>query len=203
MTSKTPKTVAVSQRVDVVENRDERRDAIDQRLSEFIISAGYLPVPVPNKLVQITDTLPRWLNATGITHIVLSGGNNVGDTPERDATESALLDYAKDQGLPVLGVCRGMQMMAVWAGGALTPIEGHVRTHHSVSGIISGEVNHYHDYSLKDCPQNFEITAKSDDGVIEAIRHTELPWQGWMWHPERETKFSASDIQRLASLFGD
>jgi putative glutamine amidotransferase len=42
----------------------------------------------------------------------------------------------------------------------------------------------------------------SQDGEIEAIEHTTLPWQGWMWHPEREAEFAASDQIRFKSLLG-
>lgn len=49
---------------------------------------------------------------------LLSGGNDIGKIDERDKTERRLLDYASDRALPALGLCRGMQMMALWAGGA-------------------------------------------------------------------------------------
>lgn len=203
------KKVAVSQRVDIWADRDERRDALDQRLCLWLIEAGYLPVPVPNGLaLQATESdivggmdLEDWLLAVQPDAILLSGGNDVGAVAERDHTERCLLAYAQTRVLPLLGVCRGMQMMAVWAGCALKPVQQHVRTRHRLRGKLTGEVNSYHNYALADCPADFDVWACAEDGEIEAIRHHTLPWEGWMWHPERENPFQHQDRQRLRALF--
>jgi putative glutamine amidotransferase len=194
------KVVAVSQRVDVFPERGESRDALDQWLIDFLLASGYLPVPVPNAL---QDELPTWLSAVAPQAIVLSGGNDIGQCSARDLTESRLLDHALTQGLPVLGICRGMQMIAHWSGGELKPVSGHVRTRHQLSGRVVAEVNSYHGLALDGCPAGFEVQARSEDGEIEAIRHSARPWEGWMWHPERETVFAAHDVDRLKQLFGE
>ena len=93
-------------------------------------------------------------------------------------------------------------MMARRAGIALCPVLGHVKSRHRLTGEIAGEVNSYHGFSLATCPSDFEVLARSEDDEIEAIGHQFLPWEGWMWHPEREENFSASDIQRIKVLFG-
>ena len=193
--------VAVSQRVDVYPDRNERRDALDQRLCLWLVAAGYVPVPVPNGLGL--EGLRPWLGVVQPDAILLSGGNDVGEMIERDRTERQLLDYAQDGSLPVLGICRGMQMMGVWAGGALKPVHGHTRTRHELSGELVGEVNSFHNYSLDACPAGFSVTATAEDGCIEAIRNERLVWEGWMWHPEREADFQPRDIQRLRMLFGE
>lgn len=192
------KPVAVSQRVDQFPERNETRDALDQRLAVFLAICGYVPVPVPNAL---GGAIRDWLTVVRPATVVLSGGNNVGQCAERDDTEYALLTYAKERHIPVLGLCRGMQMMAHWAGAGLHPVQRHVGTRHRLSGEVSGEVNSYHGFALATCPTGFEVLAHSEDGEIEAIRHQSLPWEGWMWHPERERNFSEHDIQRLKALF--
>lgn len=204
--------VAVSQRVDVWADRGERRDALDQRLCQWLMAAGCMPMPVPNTLSAPLITphgeeqpgLQNWLFAIKPDAVLLSGGNDIGEAPERDNTERRLLAYAKELALPALGICRGMQMMAVWAGGSLAPVNGHVRTRHRLRAANPGEwpdeVNSFHNFALAECPDGFVVTARAEDGTIEAMRHTTLPWEGWMWHPEREPQFNPADTMRLRAL---
>ncbi len=202
------KVIAVSQRVDFFADRDERRDAIDQRLIEFLLMIGVFPIPVPNSLDQHeiskadqSSLVFQWLDRMGVQGVVLSGGNDIGSCGERDRTEINLLKYASDKHLPLLGICRGMQMIATWAGVGLKKVDGHIRTNHLLIGDMQGTVNSFHAFSIATCPQGFEILALSDDGEIEAIKHRLLPWEGWMWHPEREKLISSRDMQRARQLF--
>lgn len=193
------KLVAVSQRVEVWPDRGEIRDALDQRLLTFLRVCEYLPVPVPNGLHSDLD---NWLEIVTPAAVLLSGGNNIGECSQRDSTERTLLDYSRENLIPVLGICRGMQMISQWAGSGLREVAGHVRTRHKLTGEISAEVNSYHSFAISTCPEGFDVLARSDDGEIEAIRHRSLPWEGWMWHPEREEIFASGDLRRLRTLFG-
>lgn len=193
--------VAVSQRSDRIAARDECRDALDQRLVDWLLEVGALAYPVPNGL-HLQRELQSWLESLLPDAIVLSGGNDLGESPMRDATEASLLDYAAASHTPLLGICRGMQMIAKWTGVDLHTVHGHVCTRHHLVGEISGEVNSYHGFSLTTCPVDFDVLARCEDGEIEAIRHQLLPWEGWMWHPEREENFAKRDIQRIKVLFG-
>lgn len=197
--------VVVSQRVDLYPDRQETRDAIDQRLVKWLVQAGCLPIAMPNTLLTLdaesgSSHFDLWVSKQKPFAIVLSGGNNIGEFPDRDRTEVKLLEYAYNARLPVLGICRGMQMMAVWAGAQLKEVSGHVRTRHRLTGAWTENVNSYHRSALMSCPEEFNITATSEDGEIEAIKHTVLPWEGWMWHPEREPELSSSDQLRFKSL---
>lgn len=204
------KIVAVSQRVDVLAERAERRDALDQQLVQWLAQAGLLAVPVPNALgassgdrETTAQKLDAWLTAIRPQAIVLSGGNDIGEAPERDATEWQLLDWAQAKYMPVLAICRGMQMMGIWAGAELKPVDGHVRTRHPLhnsAGESLGTVNSYHRFALAEAPAGFVALAHAADGTLEAMRHARLPWLAWMWHPERELPFDKMHLDELNHL---
>jgi putative glutamine amidotransferase len=206
------KVVGITQRVDKVESYDEYRDALDQRLIDWVAQSGFVPVPIPNSLIDIDSSdkhqpnIDDWLSAVKIDAILLSGGNDIGNIKQRDLTEEYLLSWAEKNRKPVLGICRGMQMMGVYASGKLIKVEGHVKTRHKLQ-VIGGNkksfpdfVNSYHNKALYKCPSVFEVLAESEDGCIEVIKHKELPWEGWMWHPERENPFSNIDQIRFKRL---
>lgn len=207
--------VGITQRIDKVNDYDEWRDSVDQRLVEWVIYAGFIPVPVPNNLVNASSEsgahplLEQWLKSINIHALLLSGGNDIGLAAQRDVTEKFLLKWAEKHNKPVLGICRGMQMMGIHVGGKLIKVSGHVNTRHKLQfdkGSIFKtveSVNSYHNYALEACPDVFSVLAKSDDGNIEAIRHRELPWEAWMWHPERESRFLTSQIERFKRLINN
>lgn len=200
------RVVAVSQRVDRVPDRNETRDALDQALVQWLAAADCMAVPVPNTLSIGGGevTLAGWLDAIRPSMIVLSGGNDIGAFPQRDATETCLLDWAARGRKPVLGICRGMQMMGIYDGGVLVPVTGHVRVYHDLGdrGSPPGwpcRINSYHDFALAESPPSYNVLARATDGMIEAMRHVDLPWEGWMWHPERDP-VRRQDIERFLNL---
>lgn len=203
---KTRSIIAISQRVDRLSERSETRDALDQRLIRWTDALDLLALPVPNTLGK---DLLQWLEVMNPTFVLLSGGNDIGESPERDRTEIELLEYATQVRMPVLGLCRGMQMMVHFAGGASVSVEGHVATRHRLLRnplIVPGlpaEVNSFHNLGFATCPHEYQVLATASDGTIEAIRHRTLPWEGWMWHPERETPFGTEDLGRARSLFSE
>ena len=204
--------IAISQRIDKIDEYNEFRDSIDQRMVDWIIESGFKPILVPNSLIKINKpldkqkTLKNWIEDCNISGIVLSGGNNIGDMPKRDLTESFLLSWAEKNNIPVLGICRGMQMMGIYDNGSLKKVDGHTNTFHNIvfkeNFEFPNKVNSYHDFSLSSCPKSFKIIAHSEDGNIEAILHKDLSWEGWMWHPERDEEFSELNKERLKKVMG-
>ena len=92
-------------------------------------------------------------------------------------------------------------MIAKYLGVSLQESKNHSAVRHEISGVINRQVNSYHNFIIESCPNNFSILARSNEGYIEAIKHNKLPWEGWMWHPERESIFHQNDLERLRSLF--
>jgi N5-(cytidine 5'-diphosphoramidyl)-L-glutamine hydrolase len=170
--------------------------------SKFLLECGLVPVPVPNSVdaaLQICDQMDG---------IVLTGGNDLsaygGDAPERDATETALLDLAERRDLPVLGVCRGMQMILHRFGGRLHRVEGHVRPRQRIwiEGC-SAEVNSFHNFGATVASAPLISWAVADDGVIKAIKHEHRRMIGVMWHPERLEPFRGEDVALFARVFAE
>ncbi|MDP7067413.1 MAG: gamma-glutamyl-gamma-aminobutyrate hydrolase family protein [Acidimicrobiales bacterium] len=197
--------IAVTQRTEVVGAHDECRDTLDQRLTGWLGNCGFLASPIPNYFategVDGLDPLRLWVERVSPDGLLLSGGDDLGADPYRDMLEHALLEVAEGTGLPVLGLCRGLQVMATWAGASLIEVTGHAGVRHQISGQWVGEVNSFHNFGVDEVPVGFEVTARADDGVIEGLRHRELAWEGWMWHPERDAACSMADATRLRSLF--
>ncbi|MGC9538001.1 gamma-glutamyl-gamma-aminobutyrate hydrolase family protein [Streptomyces sp. UG1] len=120
---------------------------------------------------------------------------------ERDAWELALIDAALAAGLPLLGICRGMQLLNVALGGTLTQhIDGHAEVvgvfgSHAVKpvpgslydGLVPEEtsVPTYHHQAVDRLGEGLVASAYAADGTVEAL---ELPSGGWVlgvqWHPE-------------------
>lgn len=203
------KIIGITQRIDLIPEREEARDTVDQRLVSFIQSTGNTPVQIPNALDKAENSnaeepknLEIWLETIRPQGFVFSGGQNIGENPVRDQTERLLLSYAFSKNLPVLGICRGMQMIALHAGIGLHHVKNHVAKRHQIHGIINGTVNSFHEFAIDACPPDFEVIARGEDDEIEAIAATGMRCEAWMWHPEREQKFSQRDINRAASLFG-
>lgn len=194
------KAVAVTQRVVVDPPYGTRRDCLDQVWPKFLLGCGLVPIPIPNSVDAALEICEK------VDGIILTGGNDLaaygGDAPDRDETEAAILDLAERRGLPVLGVCRGMQMIQHRFGNRLQPVHGHVAPQQRIS--IDGkrvEVNSYHNLGATEVYPPLTTWAIADDGVIKAIRHADRPMIGVMWHPERLDPFAAGDIALFSRFF--
>ncbi len=206
--------VAISQRVDVAAKGAERRDCLDQRWSPIFASLGMVAIPIPNLAADAAG----YLQAIGAVALVLSGGNDLAQAPgarsaapERDAVERAAFEYCVARGLPVLGVCRGMQAINMFLGGGLEPTSGHAGTRHSIRTIGGNpfgwpeefDVNSYHDYRIPAAmlAAALEPLALASDESVEAFRHRSARCVGIMWHPERESALERRDAELIGRLF--
>lgn len=196
------KLLAVSQRVDVCDSRNERRDALDQNWHLLLQQAGFMALLLPNQPDIAVELLQRF-QPTGL---LLTGGNSLnscgGNAPERELSELAALRWALDHQHPVLGVCRGMQLLQAYFGQTFTKVHNHVCK--ELPAVVDGSprlINSYHEFGTFDHTSQWQCFAQAQDGVIKGIRHQSLPWTGIMWHPERVSPFHPADIQLFNKVF--
>jgi putative glutamine amidotransferase len=189
-------------------------DLLHATYARSVEAAGGVAVLLPPQNVGAVEVVTR------LDAVVIAGGADVDPArygasphprtqiwrPDRDAWEWALLDAADAAGRPVLGICRGMQLMAVRAGGHLEQhlpdVVGHsehspapgafgwtpIRTTPGslVRRLIGEEsqVNCAHHQAVVAHP-GFEVTARAADGTAEAIEDPERGfWLAVQWHPE-------------------
>ncbi len=128
---------------------------------------------------------------------------------DRDAWEEALLRAAIERGLPFLGICRGAQMLNVVLGGTLhqhlpeligsdryqlgggefSTVGVRVEPDSAVGAMIGADevsVEVYHHQAIDRVADGLQVTARSDDGVVEAVELQGVPFGvGVQWHPEQ------------------
>lgn len=195
------KCVGLTMRVEKLPNIAERRDCIDQRWYNFLDACNLQPILIPNSESFVAE---KYLNK--LSGIILTGGNSLshlgGDAPERDKAENKIIEHSIEKKLPLIGVCRGMQVLQNYYGVSMEKVDGHVRTRHNLS--FKGKqinVNSFHNYGATETTDFLEILAICSDGVVEAVQHKEHPFMGIMWHPEREKSFSNFDIHLFRECF--
>ena len=194
------KKITITQRVQVIADIGERRDALSQEWAELADACGFLPVLLPNR----PDTARQLVQALEVDGIILSGGNSLtrygGDAPERDETEHFLVDHAERRRIPLLGVCRGMQLLLDHYQTPLQLVENHVRVQHRLDN--GDTVNSFHGFGAVSCAAPLAVTCRSLDGVVEGVQHMDCPWiRGVMWHPERYHPMRQQDIAMIKELF--
>jgi putative glutamine amidotransferase len=145
--------------------------------------------------VNITPQMPRD-SLDGLSGLVLSGGSDLGTHPERDSLEQILIDDALRRGLPVFGICRGLQLLNVHLGGSLFEDIPNHRAPHGVAiapgsrlsgmvGALSCAVNSRHHQAIDRLASGLVVTARSADGIVEAVEDPTRPFVfAVQWHPE-------------------
>lgn len=194
--------IAISQRVVIHSETKERRDALDQNWIQLLDDCNLLPILISNREKTAMDLLA----AVPISGILLTGGNDLirygGDASERDHTERRLLSYACKKNIPLLGVCRGMQVIQNYFGVELEKVRGHIQKKQTI--FIKDqqrEVNSYHNWGTSSNRSPLKIWARAEDGIVKAIRHEEKSIMGIMWHPERMIPFHSEDINMINNFF--
>ena len=210
--------VGISQRVVQEDLGAERRDVLDQAWLLYMNECGFDILPIPNRH---SDPV-TYLKKLGVSALILSGGGNISNelmtydgqktkvaldlfdiAPERDILEHKLLQESLKNGWPVIGVCRGMQVINLFHGGKIEQLNGHSGTHHSLSipstkdgaNMFDTYVNSYHDLGvpIHGLGNGLKEIALSGS-YVEAFVHNRYLHAGIMWHPERNNSWSKKDI---------
>lgn len=187
---------------------------------DSVVAAGGIPVIIPpyEDISAIDSLLNR------IDGLLLSGGADIdpsylGEEPlegisvntKRDFPEIVTVIMAAEKRVPILGICRGIQMLAAALGGTLyqdiyaqhdKPCIGHSQqtarheTSHRVTiaegtllrtlmGVEQLDVNSFHHQAVRSVPSGFRISAQAPDGIIEAMESVNFrSILGVQWHPE-------------------
>ena len=205
--------IGLSMRVVTAEDYAERRDAISQEWSQLLESWDAIPVLLPNTFSNIGALLEM------VDLVILTGGNDVSVDPQgipihesddaskaRDLQEYRVIDLCIARGVPLIGVCRGMQLINYHFGGLLETVDKqmHVASNHNIkfeksrfdaflNGISS--VNSFHKFGITEetLGSGLQVLATSEDHMIEAFTHNLHPVVGIMWHPERNEVFTDMD----------
>jgi putative glutamine amidotransferase len=200
---------------------NEPADLLPATYADVIVAAGGVPMLLPPASVVGALELAAESVLEGLHGLVLSGGADVDparyDAPrdaqtgparsDRDAWEIALVAAALRRDLPLLGVCRGMQVLAVVLGGTLVQhlpdvvsndshsptvgVHGRHEVHLADGSRIAGwlgartDVATYHHQAVDRLPEAVEANGWADDGTVEAFEVCAATWAiGVQWHPE-------------------
>lgn len=202
--------------------------------TQAIQRAGGLPIVLPLHITDIDAVLAM------VDGLVFSGGGDIEPSlfhqdkhdltdyidEERDSFEITLMQRAFEQDVPILAICRGIQVMNVGLGGDLIqdiPSQTTSEKEHAQRAVGAGEhdifqtamvddgdnpltralgtgvidINSFHHQALGTVPNVLEVVAKGDDGIIEAVYAPERSYAiGTQWHPERLAERHA-EHQRL------
>jgi len=220
----------------------------DIGMPRVVLEAGYL------KAVRVAGGLPLVLSSLDdeetrerllglAAGLLLTGGEDVDParygqapdgartvSPERDAMELALLERAFDSRMPILAICRGIQILNVALGGTLyqdlftqrgqeidhdryREFDGHIHSVRTGEPLFLADVfeaeefvqNSAHHQGIRELSPQLEAVAWAPDGLVEAVEYRAVgaAWTcGVQWHPERKIEESTGTNLRLFRVFG-
>ena len=192
--------VGITQRITTEDEYGEIRDTLSHDWLNYFrkILPDVILVPIPN-----IDLREVWLREMQLEALILSNGNDIGEYLLRDEAEKIAIDYAIKESIPIIGFCRGFQLLNKFLGGNVS-LElvnnigvNHVSVEHQVCienqvfldllGKDHFMVNSFHGHGVisTGLSSSLEIFAISDSQIVEGFIHKSLPILGIQWHPER------------------
>jgi len=185
---------------------------------EAVRIVGGIPILLPPGQPDLAATILEQVDG-----LIFSGGGDIDPAAyngsphptiynldsERDYSELALAQLVLGTDIPVLGICRGLEVLVVATGGSLIPHlpdefgeavvhradQLHYAEHNvqispesrlaSIVGTTETKVMSKHHQAARIVPLEWRVTARAADGVIEALEHEQHPWAiALQWHPE-------------------
>lgn len=182
------KIIGITQRVHFYKPYNEIWECLDVRLGKFIADLGFISTQISFENINKIDEILEICDG-----IILSGGNDIGAFEMRDKFEYELLDSAIKRNKKVLGICRGMQIIATHFGVKLTDSAHKIRDIYSLCGALNYKVRCFHKYCVDSAEilqkNGFKILAtsrvkNSATSEVEAFCRENI--LAISWHPERE-----------------
>lgn len=215
-------------RIGISANRKDGQTCLAETYIQSVIQAGGAPVVIP----ATTDLRVLTAVVQDLDGILMSGGGDinplfVGEEPLpalqdvdtlRDRYDLLLIRLASNRQIPLMGICRGHQMLNAVFGGTLyqdiysqadTDVIKHSQkmareeashTVHLEDGCVIA-VNSFHHQAVKDVAPEFVQTAVSPDGINEGMRHPEKSVFSVQWHPEAMAIHGDEEAQALFNHF--
>tara|TARA_B100001248_G_C27381624_1_gene457243 strand:- start:880 stop:1503 length:624 start_codon:yes stop_codon:yes gene_type:complete len=147
--------------------------------------------------------------------IIISGGNDLYSVIKskenliREKYETKIIRYAIKKKIPILGVCRGFQLIAKLFRAKVFKINKHVRTTHSLQiekkicgvNIRKLKINSFHNYAIRNLPKTFNLIIRYVDNSIEIAQSKKFKILCLMFHPERKNNSQKEIDQIIFSHF--
>ena len=197
------KKIIVSQSLVYDRKTKVYKDQLDNKVVNYLYKLNFISITISNGLKNPIDFLKKFK----ISGIIITGGSDIGTYPKRDKLETKLIHYSIKKKIPLLGVCRGMQLINHYFRGKLDKINNHVRTLHYVKPEDSKKkylVNSYHNYCINEKRMDKHLRPlyrHTKDSTIEAFVHSKYKLLGIMWHPERQKKIKNFDKKIIQNFF--
>lgn len=211
--------IGITQRIIKEPEHGEHRDELSHDWIDYFTEnfPEACLIPIPNFKSFNND----WFKNLNLELLILSNGNDLGEFSRRDQLEHNAIKFAVNNSIPIMGICRGFQILNEYFGGSLSSnIEEsikqlHVGIEHDVE--ITDEkyiqmlekknfkVNSYHNHGvlIDGLSPSLKVFALSKGSVVEGFSHKELPIIGIQWHPERPNNSQLENKILIESIISE